>query len=66
MPVRNVVWTPIISRFAQEWQVDACVQLFSEIRHSSKPDDFTYASILSACTGSGALGHGRSERTTTR
>ncbi|PQQ05716.1 hypothetical protein Pyn_29878 [Prunus yedoensis var. nudiflora] len=49
MPVRNVVWTSIISRFAQEWQVDVCMQLFSEIRHSSKPDDFTYASILSAC-----------------
>ncbi|CAL8165088.1 unnamed protein product [Prunus armeniaca] len=61
MPVRNVVsWTAIISGFAQEWQVDACLQLFSEMRHSSKPNDFTYASILSACTGSGALGHGRS------
>ncbi|KAH0997362.1 hypothetical protein GBA52_021226, partial [Prunus armeniaca] len=61
MPVRNVVsWTSIISGFAQEWQVDVCVQLFSEIRHSSKPNDFTYASILSACTGSVALGHGKS------
>ncbi|XP_024189481.1 pentatricopeptide repeat-containing protein At2g37320 [Rosa chinensis] len=61
MPVRNVVsWTAIISGFAQEWQVDVCLELFSEMRSSgSKPNDFTYASVLSACTGSGALGQGR-------
>ncbi|KAM2467791.1 hypothetical protein FF1_009538 [Malus domestica] len=61
MPVRNVVsWTAIISGFAQAWQVDVCLQLFSEMRNFLEPNDFTYASILSACTGSGALGHGRS------
>lgn len=61
MPVRNVVsWTSIISGFAQEWQVDVCLELFSEMRNSGlKPNDFTYASVLSACTGSGALGQGR-------
>lgn len=62
MPVRNVVsWTAIIVGFAQEWQVDVCLELYREMRNSTwKPNDFTFTSLLSACTGSGALGHGRS------
>ncbi|KAG7940963.1 hypothetical protein I3843_16G013400 [Carya illinoinensis] len=61
MPVRNVVsWTAIISGFAQEWQVDVCLELFHRMRNSmSEPNEFTFTSLLSACTGSGALGHGR-------
>ncbi|KAM1648260.1 hypothetical protein ACFX1Q_010295 [Malus domestica] len=43
MPARNVVsWTAIISWFAQAWQVDVCLQLLSEMRNSSEPNDFTY------------------------
>ncbi|KAJ7977042.1 Pentatricopeptide repeat-containing protein [Quillaja saponaria] len=62
MPVRNVVsWTAIIAGFAQEWQIDVCLELFHGMRTLAlKPNDFTYTSLLSACTGSGALGHGRS------
>ncbi|EEF37179.1 pentatricopeptide repeat-containing protein At2g37320 [Ricinus communis] len=62
MPVRNVVtWTAIISGFAQECQVDVCLELFSVMRNSTlKPNDFTFTSLLSACTGSGALGQGTS------
>ncbi|CAK7342884.1 unnamed protein product [Dovyalis caffra] len=62
MPVRNVVsWTAIISGFAQEWKVDMCLELYSLMRNSTlKPNDFTFISLLSACTGSGALGQGRS------
>ena len=62
MPVRNVVsWTAIISAFAQEWQVNVCLELFHQMRISTwKPNAFTFTSLLSACTGSGALGHGRS------
>ncbi|XP_059463671.1 pentatricopeptide repeat-containing protein At2g37320 [Corylus avellana] len=62
MPVRNVVsWTAIISGFAQEWQVDVCLGLFHRMRNSTlEPNEFTFTSLLSACTGSGALGHGRS------
>ncbi|KAH9735630.1 pentatricopeptide repeat-containing protein [Citrus sinensis] len=62
MPVRNVVsWTAIIAAFAQEWQVDMCLELYSMMRNSMlEPNDFTFTSILSACTGSGALGQGRS------
>ena len=62
MPVRNVVsWSAIIAAFAQEWQVDVCLELFHQMRNSTwKPNEFTFTSLLSACTGSGALGHGRS------
>ncbi|PON78873.1 Pentatricopeptide repeat [Trema orientale] len=62
MHVRNVVsWTAIITGFAQEWQIDVCLELFHSMRNSNlRPNDFTFASILSACSGSGALGQGRS------
>ncbi|XP_057989258.1 pentatricopeptide repeat-containing protein At2g37320 isoform X2 [Hevea brasiliensis] len=62
MPIRTVVsWTAIIYGFAQEWQVDVCLELFSVMRNSKlKPNDFTFTSLLSACTGSGALEQGRS------
>ncbi|CAN1135396.1 Pentatricopeptide repeat-containing protein At2g37320 [Linum perenne] len=62
MPVRNVVsWTAIISGFAQEWYIDMCLELYSEMRNSALgPNDFTFTSLLSACSGSGALGQGRS------
>lgn len=62
MPIRNVVsWTAIIVGFAQECHVDMCFELFHRMRHSTmEPNDFTFASILSACTGSGALGQGKS------
>ncbi|WCJ34612.1 Pentatricopeptide repeat-containing protein At2g37320 [Euphorbia peplus] len=62
MPVRNVVtWTAIISGFAQECQVDVCLELFSVMRNSTlMPNDFTFTSLLSSCTGLGALGQGKS------
>ncbi|KAB1223964.1 hypothetical protein CJ030_MR2G026923 [Morella rubra] len=61
MPVRNVVsWTAMIAAFAQEWQVDVCLELFHQMRNAmSGPNEFTFTSLLTACTGTGALGHGR-------
>ncbi|XP_057963209.1 pentatricopeptide repeat-containing protein At2g37320 [Malania oleifera] len=61
MPVRNIVsWTAIISGFAQEWQVDVCLELYHRMRNSTlKPNDFTFTSLLSACTGSGSLWQGK-------
>ncbi|XP_021730346.1 pentatricopeptide repeat-containing protein At2g37320-like [Chenopodium quinoa] len=62
MPVRNVVsWTAFISGFAQKYQVDVCLELYSQMRHSSlEPNDYTLTSLLSACVGNGSLGQGRS------
>ncbi|XP_057754795.1 pentatricopeptide repeat-containing protein At2g37320-like [Arachis stenosperma] len=62
MPERNVVsWSTIIAAFAQEWRVDMCLELFCQMRGLAalKPNCFTYTSLLSACMGSGALGHGK-------
>ncbi|GMH30093.1 hypothetical protein Nepgr_031936 [Nepenthes gracilis] len=62
MPVRNVVsWTALISGFAREWQIDVCLELFTRMRNSTiEPNDFTFTTILSACTGCGSLRKGRS------
>lgn len=62
MPVRNTVsWTAIISGFAQHWQVEMCLELFHLMMQSMlRPNDITFASLLSACTGSSSLGQGRS------
>ncbi|KAJ8642185.1 hypothetical protein MRB53_018879 [Persea americana] len=62
MPVRNTVsWTAIISGFAQNWQFEMCLELFHLMRQSMlRPNDITFASLLSACTGSSSLGQGRS------
>lgn len=62
MPVRNIVsWTAIIAGFAQEWQIGMCLELFQQMRRMElRPNEFTFATILSACPGSGALGVGRS------
>lgn len=61
MPVRNVVsWTAIIATFAQECQVDMCLELYRMMRNSMlELDELTFTSILSACTVNGALGQGR-------
>ncbi|KAI9071448.1 hypothetical protein K1719_046597 [Acacia pycnantha] len=60
MPIRNVVlWTSIIAAFSQESHIVKCLELFHCMRKSAlKPNEFTYTSLLSACTGSGALGRG--------
>ncbi|XP_058098937.1 pentatricopeptide repeat-containing protein At2g37320 [Magnolia sinica] len=61
MPVRNTVsWTAIIAGFAQNWQVEACLQLFLQMKRSVlKPNDFTFASLLSVCAAGGSLSLGR-------
>lgn len=62
IPVKNVVsWTALISGYAQEWRVDACLLLYSSMKSSGpKPNDLTFVGLLAACMGSGALAQGRS------
>ncbi|KAL6998267.1 hypothetical protein U1Q18_008393 [Sarracenia purpurea var. burkii] len=41
-------------------KVDACLELYRRMRNSTaKPNQFTLTTLLSACTGSGALGQGK-------
>ncbi|KAK9665146.1 hypothetical protein RND81_14G093500 [Saponaria officinalis] len=61
LPVRNVVsWTALISGFAQEFQIDVCLELYQQMKNSSlKPNDYTLTSLLSACIGCSSLGYGK-------
>ncbi|PKA63282.1 Pentatricopeptide repeat-containing protein [Apostasia shenzhenica] len=62
MTARNTIsWTSIITSYAQHSQYEASLNLFNLMRAtSSKPNDFTFASILSICRSGGTLGLGRS------
>ncbi|KAK9123689.1 hypothetical protein Sjap_013291 [Stephania japonica] len=62
MPVKNVVsWTSLIDGFAQNRQLEMSIEVYGQMRFSSsKPNDVTYTILVSACTESGFLGHGRS------
>ncbi|KAJ0983932.1 hypothetical protein J5N97_002288 [Dioscorea zingiberensis] len=62
MPVRNAIsWTALIASYAQHCETETCLSLFIQMRRSMlKPNDFTFASILSACTSTASLGLGRS------
>ncbi|XP_072997287.1 pentatricopeptide repeat-containing protein At2g37320 [Typha latifolia] len=62
MPMKNTVsWTAIIAGYAQNGQVEICLNLFVLMRQSMlKPNDFTFASLLSVCTSGASLGLGRS------
>ncbi|CAN6442400.1 unnamed protein product [Victoria cruziana] len=61
MTARNVVsWTAIISGFARCGRSWECHRLLYRMRLSDlRPNDFTYASVLSAYVGFGSLGRGR-------
>ncbi|XP_060209692.1 pentatricopeptide repeat-containing protein At1g71420 [Lycium barbarum] len=53
MPERNVVsWTSLISGYAQYGKIDRCFRLFSNMLDHCRPNDFSYASVLSVCDGS--------------
>ncbi|MQL89030.1 hypothetical protein Taro_021600, partial [Colocasia esculenta] len=56
----TVLWTSIIAGYAQNWQVDTCLHLFVKMKQStSKPNDYTLSSLLSACAGAGCLQLGK-------
>ncbi|CAH9095615.1 unnamed protein product [Cuscuta epithymum] len=62
MPIKNVVsWTTVIHGFSQVFQVDVCLKLYMEmLNHALMPNDYTFTSLLSACTGSGCFGQAKS------
>lgn len=50
MPQKNVVtWTSLVSGYAHHGKVDQSFSLFSEMLFHCRPNDFAYASVLSAC-----------------
>ncbi|KAM7270925.1 hypothetical protein ACFE04_030139 [Oxalis oulophora] len=62
MPEKNEVsWTAIIDVFSKESRFEDCMEIYRMMKRSSdyEPNHFTYTSVLSACTDTGALGQGR-------
>eukprot|EP01018_Ginkgo_biloba_P032222 Gb_18600 [translate_table: standard] len=61
IPEPNVVsWTAMIAGFVQLCQCEEAVQLFGQMQLSGvKPNQFTFASVLSACGGVAALELGK-------
>ncbi|KAK2985073.1 hypothetical protein RJ640_022951 [Escallonia rubra] len=61
MPMRDVIsWTSMITCYAQAKQFNDAVNLFQEMmRAEVKPDEITFASVLSACAHLGRLDVGK-------
>lgn len=57
MPDRNVVsWTAMISAYSQRGFSSQALKLFAEMMKSdTEPNEFTFATILTSCTGSSRL-----------
>lgn len=55
MPQRNVVsWTSMISGYSQNGRDDNAVKLYLQmVRFGFRPDQFTFGSIIKACSGMG-------------
>ncbi|XP_028805679.1 pentatricopeptide repeat-containing protein At1g71420-like isoform X2 [Neltuma alba] len=50
MSQRNIVsWTALISGYAQSGRVRECFTLFSSLMEHCRPNEFAFASLLSAC-----------------
>nr|XP_048320663.1 pentatricopeptide repeat-containing protein At3g53360, mitochondrial isoform X3 [Ziziphus jujuba var. spinosa] len=59
MPQRNVVsWTSMISGYSQNGRDDDAIKLyFQMLRSGHRPDQFTFGSIIKACSGFSQLGY---------
>ena len=61
MPERNVVsWTSVIAGYAQNGQGGNALELYSQMLQSGiMPDQFTFGSVIKACSSLGDIGLGR-------
>ncbi|KAH7651121.1 TPR-like protein [Dioscorea alata] len=61
MPVKDLIsWSAIVSAYAQEGHVEESFKLFNQMRDSGPaPNEFTLASLLSACASAAVLEPGR-------
>lgn len=61
MPIRNLIsWNAMISGYANGGQERMSFSLFQEMQEQGEtPDEFTYSSVLKACSSLGALHEGR-------
>ncbi|KAF7827524.1 putative pentatricopeptide repeat-containing protein [Senna tora] len=61
MPERNVVsWTAMISAYSQRGYASQALNLFVHmLRSGTKPNEFTFATVLTSCTGFSGFALGR-------
>ncbi|KAK2984536.1 hypothetical protein RJ640_019511, partial [Escallonia rubra] len=61
MPERNVVtWTAMISAYSQRGYAPEALNLFVHmLRSGTEPNEFTFATVLTSCTGTFGSDHGR-------
>ncbi|XP_057982452.1 putative pentatricopeptide repeat-containing protein At3g13770, mitochondrial [Malania oleifera] len=61
MPDRNVVsWTAMISAYSQRGYTSEALDLFVQmLRSGTKPNEFTFATVLTSCLGAFGLDQGR-------
>ncbi|MCO5573772.1 hypothetical protein L7F22_027546 [Adiantum nelumboides] len=61
LPVRDLVtWTAMITGYAQLGRVNSAIKMLREMHQENKvPDQFTFASLLKACTNAGAFNLGK-------
>ncbi|KAA8517025.1 hypothetical protein F0562_017157 [Nyssa sinensis] len=61
MPERNVVsWTAMISAYSQRGYASEALNLFVQmLRSGTEPNEFTFATVLTSCTGAFGFDNGR-------
>eukprot|EP01018_Ginkgo_biloba_P028295 Gb_03034 [translate_table: standard] len=64
MPEQNLVsWTAMITGYSQHGHNEASLKFFIQMQRAGfKPNQFTFSSVLSACSGLGDLEHGKQVR----
>ncbi|XP_074371634.1 putative pentatricopeptide repeat-containing protein At3g13770, mitochondrial [Apium graveolens] len=61
MPERNIVsWTAVISGYSKRKDASEALTLFVEmLKSGTEPNEFTFATVLTSCSGFSGLNHGR-------
>ncbi|KAL4189926.1 hypothetical protein AMTRI_Chr08g209480 [Amborella trichopoda] len=60
IPEKDVIsWTTMITAYAQNWQGDKAMEMFSKMRMENlSPNQFTFSSVLMGCSGLSLLEYG--------
>ena len=57
---KDVLWTTMIAGYARNEHYDEALEHFCKMKRARiKPDQFTFASVLSSCASLGAVEHGK-------
>ncbi|KAL5703708.1 hypothetical protein ACHQM5_022230 [Ranunculus cassubicifolius] len=60
MPVRNLItWNVMIAGYAHKGHGQKSIHLFQKMQETEIPDEYTFVSLLKACSGHGAISEGK-------